>query len=254
MSKAVKGVVTKPVRRTTYRKAGGTGYVHDGGARLQRVINDAERSGAGTTIVIADDHSVVRSGLRMLLDAEPDLEVVAEAGDVDAARRYVRGHRPAVLILDLNMPGEPSLEAIPGLCEEFPGTKIVVLTMQDDPAFAREAMRAGALGYVLKEAADAELVEAVRTAAGGGTYLHPRLGARLASEPDRNVESDGLTDREREVLSLIALGHTNSEIAKQLYLSVRTVESHRAHIQQKLGLQSRAELVRYALDNGLIEA
>jgi two-component system response regulator NreC len=126
--------------------------------------------------------------------------------------------------------------------------------MQDDPAFAREAMRAGALGYVLKEAADAELVEAVRMAAGGGTYLHPRLGARLAAEPDRNAAKDALTDREREVLKLIALGHTNSEVAAQLYLSVRTVESHRAHIQQKLQLQTRAELVRYALDNGLIEA
>ena len=205
-----------------------------------------------TTIVIADDHRVVRSGLRMLLEAEPDLEVVAEAGDVDGARRYVRGHRPAVLILDLNMPGEPSLSAIPHLREEFPATQIVVLTMQDDPAFAREAMRAGALGYVLKEAADTELVEAVRDAARGTAYLHPRLGARLAAEAVKGA-TDGLTEREREVLKLIALGHTNSEVASQLYLSVRTVESHRAHIQQKLGLQTRAELVRYALDNGVIE-
>jgi two-component system, NarL family, response regulator NreC len=206
-----------------------------------------------TRIVIADDHSVVRSGLRMLLDAEPDLEVVAEAGDIESARRYVRGHRPTVLILDLNMPGEPSLPAIPMLREEFPETQIVVLTMQDDPAFAREAMRAGALGYVLKEAAHAELVEAVREAAAGSTYLHPRLGARLAAEPAEDSRDD-LTDREREVLKLIALGHTNNEVASQLYLSVRTVESHRAHIQQKLQLQTRAELVRYALDNGLIEA
>ena len=211
-------------------------------------------AGRPTTIVIADDHSVVRSGLRMLLDAEPDLEVLAEAGDVDSARRYVRGHKPAVLILDLNMPGEPSLPAIPDLREEFPDTQIVVLTMQDDPAFAREAMRAGALGYVLKEAADAELVEAVKAAAAGGTYLHPRLGARLAAEPAEDSRKDDLTDREREVLKLIALGHTNSEVASQLFLSVRTVESHRAHIQQKLRLHTRAELVRYALDNGLIEA
>jgi two-component system response regulator NreC len=206
-----------------------------------------------TRIVIADDHSVVRSGLRMLLDAETDLEVVAEAGDIESARRYVRGHKPAVLILDLNMPGEPSLPAIPKLREEFPDTEIVVLTMQDDPAFAREAMRAGALGYVLKEAADAELVEAVRDAAAGSTYLHPKLGARLAAEPEKDPGKDGLTDREQEVLKLIALGHTNSEVASQLYLSVRTVESHRAHIQQKLGLQTRAELVRYALDNDLID-
>jgi two-component system response regulator NreC len=206
-----------------------------------------------TTIVLADDHSVVRSGLRLLLDAEPDLEVVAEAGDVDGARRYVLGHKPTVLVLDLNMPGRPSLPAIPELREEFPATQIVVLTMQDDPAFAREAMRAGAAGYVLKEAADAELVEAVRLAAAGSTYLHPRLGAQLAAEPDKSSKDD-LSDREREVLKLIALGHTNSEIASQLYLSVRTVESHRAHIQQKLQLQTRAELVRYALDNGLVEA
>jgi two-component system, NarL family, response regulator NreC len=219
-------------------------------------MNDRPEAGGDEkiTIVIADDHSVVRSGLRMLLDAEPDLEVVAEASDIGGARRYVRGHKPAVLILDLNMPGDPSLPAIPALREEFPDTEIVVLTMQDDPAFAREAMSGGALGYVLKEAADAELVEAVRDAAKGSTYLHPRLGARLAAEPAHDAKKDGLTEREREVLKLIALGHTNSEIASQLYLSVRTVESHRAHIQQKLNLQTRAELVRYALDNRLIEA
>jgi two-component system response regulator NreC len=217
------------------------------------VTNEHEEAHTGSTrIVIADDHRVVRSGLRMLLDAEPDLEVVAEAGDVDSARRYVRGHKPAVLILDLNMPGDPSLPAIPSLREEFPNTQIVVLTMQDDPAFAREAMRAGALGYVLKEAADAELVEAVRVAAAGNKYLHPPLGAQLAAEPAREAK-DTLTAREHEVLKLIALGHTNSEIASQLYLSVRTVESHRAHIQQKLQLQTRAELVRYALDNRLME-
>jgi two-component system response regulator NreC len=207
----------------------------------------------GTTrIVIADDHAVVRSGLRMLLDAEPDFEVVAEAGDVDAARRYVRGHHPDVLVLDLHMPGGPSLPDIPGLREEFPKTQIVVLTMQDDPAFAREAMRAGALGYVLKEAADSDLVEAVRRAASGQTYLQPTLGARLAAEPEHTARAE-LTDREIEVLGLIALGHTNTEVAGQLYLSVRTVESHRAHIQQKLRLSSRAELVRYAIENNLIE-
>jgi two-component system response regulator NreC len=207
-----------------------------------------------TTIVLADDHAVVRSGLRMLLDAEADFEVLAEAGDVESATRYVRGHRPSVLILDLNMPGEPSLPAIPALREEFADTQIVVLTMQDDPAFAREALRAGALGYVLKEAADQELVEAVRKAADGKTYLNPGLGARLAAEPSPpSGPPDDLTEREVEVLQLIALGHTNSEIAEKLYLSVRTVESHRAHVQQKLRLSTRAELVRYALDHKLIE-
>jgi len=205
-------------------------------------------------IVIADDHAIVRSGLRMLLDAEEDMHVVAEAGDVPSALRYVRAHRPAVLILDLNMPGEPSLPAIPTVSEASPDTKVVVLTMQNDPAFAREALRGGALGYVLKEAADAELVEAVRMAAQGRTYLHPELGARLAAEPPKpEGPPDDLTEREVEVLRLIALGHTNNEIAGQLYLSVRTVESHRAHIQQKLRLSSRAELVRYALDHELID-
>jgi two-component system, NarL family, response regulator NreC len=206
-------------------------------------------------IVVADDHAIVRSGLRMLLDAEEDLKVVAEAGDVPSALRYVRAHRPAVLILDLNMPGEPSLPAIPTVAEVSPDTKVVVLTMQNDPAFAREALRGGAVGYVLKEAADAELVEAVRMAAQGRTYLHPELGARLATEPAKpEGPPDDLTEREVEVLRLIALGHTNNEIASQLYLSVRTVESHRAHIQQKLRVSTRAELVRYALDHKMIES
>lgn len=203
------------------------------------------------SIVLADDHTVIRSALRLLLDSEPDMEVVAEAGDADAARRYVLGHKPRVLILDLNMPGEPSLKAIPGIRDASPDTQIVVLTMQEDPAFAREAIQAGVLGYVLKEAADEELVRAVRMAAAGKTYLQPAVGARLAAEPD--APADDLTDREREVLRLIALGHTNGEIAEQLFLSVRTVESHRAHIQQKLGLRSRSELVRYALEQHLLD-
>jgi two-component system response regulator NreC len=201
--------------------------------------------------VLVDDHAVVRSALRMLLEAEDDFEVVAEAGDADAAVRYVRGHKPEVLVLDLNMPGGSSLERVPAIREASPGTQIVVLTMQEDPAFAREAMRAGVLGYILKEAADAELVKAVRLASAGETYLQPALGARLAAEPPEG-EGD-LSEREVEVLRLIALGHTNAEIADQLYLSVRTVESHRAHIQQKLRLTRRSELVRYALEHGLLE-
>ncbi len=202
-------------------------------------------------IVLADDHTVVRRGLRMLLDHEGGLEVVAEAGDVETARRYVRGHHPDVLVLDLNMPGGSSLEAIPEIRSESPETQIVVLTMQEEPAFARQALSAGAIGYVLKEAADDELIEAVRRAAAGETYLNPRLGARLASEPPPGPPDD-LSEREVDVLRLIALGHTTAEIAQQLYLSVRTVETHRAHIQQKLRLSSRAELVRYALDRGLV--
>jgi two-component system, NarL family, response regulator NreC len=217
-------------------------------------VPDKPAGPEAVTVVIADDHAVVRSGLRMLLDAEQDFSVVAEAGDVESAWRFTRAHRPDVLILDLNMPGEPSLPAIPEIRRELPDTQIVVLTMQNDPAFAREALRTGAVGYVLKEAADTELVQAVRLAAEGRTYLNPELGARVATEP-HGVEGppDDLTDREVEVLRLIALGHTNAEIGKQLYLSVRTVESHRAHIQQKLRRTSRAELVRYALENGLIE-
>lgn len=201
--------------------------------------------------MLADDHEVVRTGLRMLLDSQPDFEVVAEASDAEGARRYVLGHHPKVLVLDLNMPGGSSLEAIPAMREEFPDTQIVVLTMQKEPAFAREALSAGALGYVLKEAAHAELVEAVRRAAIGESYLNPRLGARMASEPPPGPPDD-LSPREVDVLRLIALGNTNTEIGEQLYLSVRTVETHRSHIQQKLRLQSRADLVAYAIDRGLI--
>jgi two-component system, NarL family, response regulator NreC len=206
------------------------------------------------TIVLADDHQVVRAGLRMLLQAEEDFEVLAEAGDVATTERRVAAYHPRVLILDLNMPGESSLPAIPRLRETAPDTQIVVLTMQNDPAFAREALRAGAIGYVLKEAADSELVQAVRLAAQERTYLSPELGARLAAEPaqDTSGPPDDLSARELEVLRLIALGYTNSEIASRLYLSVRTVESHRAHIQQKTGRTSRAALVAYARENDLV--
>jgi two-component system, NarL family, response regulator NreC len=202
-------------------------------------------------VVIADDHAVVRSGLRMLIDAHEGLEVVAEAGDVPTAIQVIRAHRPEVAVLDLNMPGGSSLEAIPDLRSSTPETAIVVLTMQDDPAFAREALQNGALGFVLKEAADEELLQAVHLAVRGETYLNPRLGARLATAPAG--PPDDLTERELEILRLIALGHTNAEIAGQLYLSVRTVETHRAHIQQKLRRSTRAELVRYALDHGMLD-
>jgi two-component system, NarL family, response regulator NreC len=213
-------------------------------------------AGEQITLVLADDHAVVRSGLRLLLEAEEGLTVLAEAGDVDGAVRSVLGHKPDVLVLDLNMPGEQtSLEAMPRIAEVSPNTRIVVLTMQEDPQFARQALRSGALAYVLKEAADAELVEAVRRAAAGETYLNPRLGAALAAAPpETSGPPDDLTEREAEVLRLIALGHTNAEIGAQLFLSVRTVESHRAHIQQKLRLSSRAELVRYALEHGMLNS
>jgi two-component system response regulator NreC len=156
-----------------------------------------------------------------------------------------------VLVLDLNMGGESSLDAIPRLRADWPETQIVVLTMQEDPAFARAALRAGALGYVLKDAADDELMNAVLLAARGQTYLNPQLGARLAAQPAEDIAPDNLSPRETEVLTLIALGHTNTEIAASLFLSVRTVESHRSHIQQKIGLTTRAELVGYARERGL---
>jgi two-component system, NarL family, response regulator NreC len=206
------------------------------------------------SILLVDDHEVVRNGLRMVLEAEDGLEVIAEASDLETARRYVGAHRPRVLVLDLNLPEGSSLPAIPELRERSPETAVVVLTMQQDPAFAREAMRAGALGYVLKHSAGSELVDAVRAAAAGETYLNPKLGAQLAAAPaEETGPPDGLTEREVEILRLIGLGHTNTEIAERLYLSVRTVESHRAHIQQKTGRTSRSELVRYALDHGLVE-
>jgi two-component system, NarL family, response regulator NreC len=210
------------------------------------------RAGAPITIVLVDDHEVVRAGLRLLLDAEEDFEVVSEAADVAVAVRRVVAYRPQVLILDVNLPGGSSISAIPRFLESAPETRIVILTMQSDPELAREALRAGATGFVLKEAAEAELIEAVRLAASGRTYLNPELGARLAAEvPSAVGPPDDLSVRELEVLRLIALGHTNSEIASQLFLSVRTVESHRAHIQQKTQRGSRAELVAYAREHGL---
>jgi two-component system response regulator NreC len=217
---------------------------------LSEAVSDGGRK---ISIVLADDHRVVRAGLRLLLDSEPDFEVVAEAGDVTESMRKVSAFHPDVLILDLNMPGDSSLQAIPQIRSTEPQTQIVVLTMQSDPAFARDALRAGALGYVLKEAADGELVQAVRHAADGVTYLNPMLGARLAAEPaERAAPPDMLSAREVEVLRLIALGHTNGEIASRLFLSVRTIESHRAHIQRKTGRMTRADLVSYAQENDLI--
>jgi two-component system, NarL family, response regulator NreC len=224
-------------------------------ARTMRPLAEPPVTEDTITLVIADDHHVVRAGLRLLLEAEEGFVVVAEAADADAALRSVLGHKPTVLVLDLNMPGDiSSLEAIPHVRERSPATSVVVLTMQEDPSFARSALQAGARGYVLKDSADAELVEAVRRAATGGTYLAPRLGALLATAPATPPgPPDDLTPRELEVLRLIALGHTNAEIGRQLFLSIRTVESHRAHIQQKLRRSTRAELVRYALDHNLLD-
>jgi two-component system response regulator NreC len=203
-------------------------------------------------IALSDDHAVVRAGLRLLLEAQPGWTVVAESGDAESAARDVRIHHPDVLVLDLIMPGRSSLDVLHELRRDPAAT--VVLTMDADPAMARAALTAGASAYVLKEAADDHLLEAIRTVAGGGTYLDPTLGAAVASVDVRHPRSPArLSARELDVLRLIGLGHTNQEIARQLGLSVRTIESHRASIQAKTKRTTRAELVGYALAAGLLD-
>ena len=207
-------------------------------------------------VVVVDDHAVVRSGIKLLLDSHEDIEVVAEAGNAKDAIFRVREQTPDVILLDLVMPGEGGIEVLPKLLKEAPDAKVLVLSMEDDPSYVREAFAAGASGYVLKEAADEEVVAAIRDIASGGSYVHPTLGARMvaADAADRAAaEADPLSDREREILRLLALGHTNQEIAKMLFISVRTAETHRAHIMQKLRLTTRAELVRHALAQGLLD-
>jgi two-component system, NarL family, response regulator NreC len=207
-------------------------------------------------VLIVDDHAVVRSGIRLLLAREEGIEPVGEAGTGREAIFQARTLKPDVILMDVVMPDQTGLEALPTLLREHPETKVLLLSMQDDPRYVREAFAAGASGYVLKEAADAELVAAVREVARGGRYVNPELGARLVAAEaaaERRAEEDPLSEREREVLRLLALGHTNQEIAKQLFISVRTAETHRSHIMQKLRLESRAELVRYALAQGLLD-
>jgi two-component system response regulator NreC len=213
-------------------------------------------SGPRVRILIVDDHAVVRSGLRLLLDAEKDFETVAEAGTARDAVFEARKHKPDVILMDVVLPDRSGIEATHDVLKEAPEARVLVLSMQDDPSYVREAFSAGASGYVLKEAADAELVTALRQVASGEPYVHPALGARMAAaeaEAVARAEADPLSDREREVLRLLALGHTNQEIAQMLFISVRTAETHRAHIMQKLRLTTRAELVRYALAQGLLE-
>jgi DNA-binding NarL/FixJ family response regulator len=206
-------------------------------------------------VLIVDDHAIVRAGLRRVLDVEPDIETVGEAADAERAVFEAIENAPDIVLLDVMMPGKSGIEGMPAILQAVPDARVLVLSMQDDPRYVREAFDAGASGYVLKEAADTEVVAAVRAVAAGDRYLHPSLGARLfaaESAERRRAEDDPLSDREREVLGLLALGHTNQEIAKMLFISVRTAETHRAHIMRKLGLGSRAELVRYALVEGLL--
>lgn len=203
------------------------------------------------SVVLADDHNVIRAGLRAMLEGEPDLRVIGEAPDAAAARKLVRDRRPDVLVLDLQMPGAEPATDVPALREEVPGTAIVVLTMQSDPRRAREVLRAGASGYVLKQAAERQLTEAIRSAAGGGSYIDPELGGQVAQLGADPLEELG--ERDRELLRLLALGHTNREIGEKLYLSVRAVEVNRSKLLEKLGLQSRPDLVRFAIANGVID-
>jgi two-component system, NarL family, response regulator NreC len=208
-------------------------------------------------VLIVDDRAVVRAGLVQLVNAEDDLEAVGEAGSAREAIFEARSTKPDVVLMEVTMSDESGIAAVPRVLQERPEAKVVVLSIQDDPRDVREAFDAGAHGYVLKEGADGELVAAIREVMGGGRYVHPELGARLVAAETaerRRAEEDPLSDREREVLRLLALGHTNQEIAKELYISVRTAEAHRAHIMQKLRLSSRAELVHYALAQGLLEA
>lgn len=203
------------------------------------------------TVVLADDHNVIRAGLRAMLEAEPDLRVIGEAADAAAAAKLTADRRPAVLVLDLQMPGADPRTDIPRLREAVPDSAIVILTMQNDPRMARDLMRAGAAGFVLKQAAERNLGEAIRTAAAGGSYVDPRLGgemAKLEADP-----LDDLSERELELLRLVALGHTNREIGEQLFLSVRAIEVNRAKLLDKIGVETRPELVRFAIDNRIIE-
>ena len=209
-------------------------------------------------VLIVDDHALVRSGLRLLLNAVDEITVEDEAGTAEEGVRKARLHKPDVVVLDIVMPGQSGLDVVAEIKQAAPKTAILVLSMHDDQSYVREAFACGVGGYLLKEAADSELVTAVHEVAAGGRYLHPLLGARLASvtkaeqRAAERVAAGPLSERERQVLRLLALGYTNSEIAKMLFVSVRTAETHRAHILQKLHLATRSALVRYAVQEGLL--
>lgn len=220
-------------------------------ASLPESAPHSSREEAPIAVVLADDHAVVRRSLRLMLGREEDVEVIAEASDLWGAVRQVQGHLPRVLLLDLRLPNGSSVEIIRRLRARAPDTEIVVITMEESPLFAQQAIDAGAVGFVLKDKADSELLTAVRRAARGDEYVSPRVAAGLHALR-RAIGGDGLSPRETEVLRLIALGHTSPEVAGKLHLSRRTVETHRARIHRKLGLTTRAELVRFALGRRLI--
>lgn len=209
-------------------------------------------------ILLVDDHGVVRSGLRHLLSVQAGFTVVGEASSGLEAVDLARSLKPDLVVLDLSMPGMSGLDALQRMRDEVPWVKVLVLTMHDDPEFVRQALSSGAVGYVLKAAADSELITAVRTVSAGGTYVYPTLAARLVVRGQAPSQAEGdsaraLTPRETQVLQLLALGYTNQEMAQELRLGVRTVETFRRRILEKLGLHTRAELVRYALNHNLIQ-
>jgi two-component system response regulator NreC len=201
-------------------------------------------------VLIADDHTLVRAGLRALLQAQPDFEVAGEAEDGVVVIERCRQLRPDIVLMDLTMPGRGGIPAIEELHRDFPAAKVVVLTMHDDAAYLRQARLAGAAGYVQKKALATELLRALRAVHAGKPYWP----AELPAAPRARGPLELLTDREREVVTQIALGHTNAEIAGRLHISEKTVETHRAHIFEKLNLETRADLVRFALEHGLLSA
>jgi two-component system response regulator NreC len=203
-------------------------------------------------ILLVDDHAVLRSGLRLLLEREDDLEPVGEAATAEDAIRSLPRLRPDLVVMDLEMPGIGGIEGAARIRDRAPEVRVLVLSMHDRPQDVRSAFDAGVDGYLPKAAADEDLVRAIRAVAAGERYVHPSLGAALAAPSASAGPIDELTEREREVLRLLALGHTNQEIARQLIVSVRTVESHRAHVMTKLRVTTRAGLVRAALDAGLM--
>ncbi len=212
-----------------------------------------------TRILLADDHAVLRAGLRFLLDAQPDFHVVAEASDGREALALAASAQPDLILLDLTMPGLGGLEALPALRKIIPSARVLILTMHDDEGYLRQALRNGASGYVLKKAADAELISAVRAVMRGEVYVHPSMTKALLGDllPNESAASAGdpwdeLSEREQEVLTLVALGYTSAEIAERLSLSVKTVETYRARGMEKLGLRSRAALVQFAMARGLL--
>ncbi|MDE3089619.1 MAG: response regulator transcription factor [Chloroflexota bacterium] len=211
-------------------------------------------------VLICDDHTILREGIRLLLNAQPDIEVVAEAVDGREAVDKARALKPDVILMDIAMPLLNGLEATKQIRREQPNARVLVLTMYESDEYVAQMLEAGAAGYVLKKVAGSELVYAIRAVSQGEAFLYPSITKRLVEDYLRRVESgqerdtfNGLTDREREVLQLVAEGHTNKAIADLLNLSVRTVQNHRAHIMEKLGMHDRGELIKYAIQKGIIE-